>query len=402
MPNYRYQAITQSGELVKGTISAPTPAEVERRIGYLRLVPVDDIVEESSVSGTQVGFKFGRRPRSDEITAFTLDLALLLKAGVRLDDALGLLAANGGRLQSIVQAVHSSVLAGETFSDALAKYPNVFPAAYLALVRVGESVGTLDRIFEMLARDRARADALRRKLTDALQYPAFVLFAAGCVLVFFLTFVLPQFATVLHEFGAKIEPLTAFFMWISGILNAHQDLVGAIAALFLATAFFLGRNADFRVAALNRIARLPFARTMFSFHQTAIFCRNLHILLTAAVPLTPALRLLVQMMLAVGGGSTWTQIVEPVRHGAKLSDALAKNAALPPLALRMLRLGEESGQLPDLAERVADYYETKLQRNLDRFVAVVGPIAIITISTVVGGLIVSIMTSLLSVTQLVG
>jgi general secretion pathway protein F len=402
MPNYRYRAITQSGELVNGTISAPTPAEVERRIGYLRLVPVDDIVEESSASSAQVGSKFSRRPRSEEITAFTFDLALLLKAGVRLNDALELLASNSGRLQPTVHAVHSSVLSGETFSDALAKHPNVFPAAFLALVRIGESSGTLDRMLEMLARERARADALRRKLTDALQYPAFVLFAAGCVLVFFLTFVLPQFATVLHDFGAKIDPLTAFFMRISEILNTHQNLVGAIATIILASAFFLGRNADFRAAALTRIARLPFARVVFSFHQTAIFCRNLHVLLTAAVPLTPALRLLVQMMLAVGGGTTWTQIVEPVRHGTKLSDALAKNEALPPLALRMLRLGEESGQLPVLAERVADYYETKLQRSLDRFVGVAGPIAILAISSVVGGLIVSIMTSLLSVTQLVG
>lgn len=402
MPNYQYRAITQKGELVNGTISAPNPAEVERRIEYLRLVPIEEIVEKPAALGARVRFKFGHRPRPDDITAFTFDLALLLKAGVRLNDALELLAENAGRLQPIAQALHSSILSGETLADALAKHSHVFSEAYIALTRVGESSGTLDRQLEMLARERARADALRRKLTDALQYPAFVLFAAGCVLVFFLTFVLPQFATVLQNFNAQINPITAFFIGVSHVLNAHRTLVGAIALTILASAFLVARNANLRAAALSRIAQLPFVSVAFSFHQTAIFCRNLHLLLTAAVPLTPSLRLLVQMMHAIGGGTSWTQIVEPVRHGAKLSDTLAKNATLPPLALRMLRLGEECGQLPALAERVADYYEAKLQRSLDRFVGIAGPVAIIAISTVVGGLIVSIMTSLLSVTQLVG
>jgi general secretion pathway protein F len=404
MPNYRYQAITQSGELVNGTISAPNSAEVERRIYYLRLVPIDGIVEVPAASVPRSGSSFAQRPRSDEVTAFTLDLALLLRAGVRLDDALELLASEGGvgRLQTTVKTIRSSVLSGESFADALAKHPDVFPPAYLALIRVGDSSGNLDRMLDMLARERARADVLRRKLGDALRYPAFVLFAAGCVLIFFLTFVLPQFSSVLHDFGAQVNPVTGLFMRISEVLNSHKNLIGSIAATSLAGAFLLGRNSNFRAAALSRFARLPLVSLVFSFHRTALFCRNLHVLLTAAVPLTPALRILVQMMLAVGGGAPWNSIVEPVRHGAKLSDALARNAVLPPLALRMLRLGEESGQLPALAERVADYYETKLQRSLDRLVAIAGPLAIMAISTVVGGLIVSIMTSLLSVTQLVG
>jgi general secretion pathway protein F len=108
------------------------------------------------------------------------------------------------------------------------------------------------------------------------------------------------------------------------------------------------------------------------------------------------------MMSTVGDAAAWHSIGERVRHGGKLSDALANAAILPALAVRMLRLGEESGQLPALAQRVADYYETKLQRSLDRFVGLIGPLSIVTISIIVGGLIISVMTSLLSVSQLVG
>jgi general secretion pathway protein F len=108
------------------------------------------------------------------------------------------------------------------------------------------------------------------------------------------------------------------------------------------------------------------------------------------------------MMATTGHASVWAGIVERVRQGGKLSDALAQSNALPPMAVRMLRLGEETAQLPMLAGRVAEFYEAKLQRSLDRIVGIAGPLAIIVISIVVGGLIVSVMTSLLSVSQIVG
>jgi general secretion pathway protein F len=119
------------------------------------------------------------------------------------------------------------------------------------------------------------------------------------------------------------------------------------------------------------------------------------------VALTTTLRILSDMMAATGDGTAWTKTVDRVRHGGKLSDALLDTAALPAMAIRMLRLGEETGQLPMLAGRVAEFYEAKLQRSLDRVVGVAGPAAIVAISIVVGGLIVSVMTALLSVSQIV-
>lgn len=114
------------------------------------------------------------------------------------------------------------------------------------------------------------------------------------------------------------------------------------------------------------------------------------------------LRILVDIMSTTGGSSIWTATADRVRHGGKLSDALAAMSILPPMAVRMLRLGEETGQLATLAGRVADFYEAKLQRSLDRVVGIAGPAAIIVISVIVGGLIVSVMTALLSVSQVVG
>jgi general secretion pathway protein F len=114
------------------------------------------------------------------------------------------------------------------------------------------------------------------------------------------------------------------------------------------------------------------------------------------------MRVLVEMMAGTGRGTPWTDAADRVPQGSKLSDALSKTGTMPPMAIRMLRIGEETGQLSPLAARIADFYESKLQRNLDRVVGIIGPLAIIFISIVVGGLIVSVMTALLSISQVVG
>src|SRR5215216_7258785 len=137
MPNFRYRALTQGGEVVSGSLSAPTAAEVARRIEYLGLVPIDTVVEHGAAGGSGFSFTFGGRPKPEDVTVFTLDLALLLKAGARLDDGLELLSGDTdvGGLRPIVAKVRASILSGESFGEALARHPALFPPMYVALVR---------------------------------------------------------------------------------------------------------------------------------------------------------------------------------------------------------------------------------------------------------------------------
>jgi general secretion pathway protein F len=273
---------------------------------------------------------------------------------------------------------------------------------YVALVRVGEASGSLGEILEVLAAERARAEALRRKLGDALRYPAFVLLAAISVLLFFLLFVLPQFASVLRDFNAKLDPIVLTFISMSEFLRANGAALAVSLALIIAAFWLMLRRPATRAAILTQLSRLPLIKPILTYHRTTLFCRNLGVLLASAVPLTTTLRILVDMMGTTSDRTVWTRMVERVRHGGKLSDALTDTAALPVMAVRMLRLGEETGQLPMLSGRVAEFYEAKLQRSLDRIVGIVGPAAIVAISIIVGGLIVSVMSSLLSVSQVIG
>jgi general secretion pathway protein F len=404
MPNFRYRALTQSGELVNGSLTAPTAAEVARRIEYLGLVPVETVVDDGAAAVSRATIALFNQPRPEDVTVFTRDLALLLKAGARLDDALELLASDTdiGRLHPVVAKIRSGILAGESFAEAVSKHPALFPAMYVALVQVGESSGKLTQILETIAAERTRSEALRRKLTDALQYPAFVLFAAGCVLIFFMVVVLPQFSSVLRDFGAKSDSAIEVFLDLSDFLRGHATAITLAVAAAITAAWLLLRRKGVRTALISEISRIPGISTIFNFYRTALFCRNLGVLLSSDVTLTATLRILVDIMAVTGRVDPWTAAADRVRHGGKLSDALAAAAILPPMAIRMLRIGEETGQMPTLSARIADFYEAKLQRSLDRVVGIIGPAAIIVISMVVGGLIVSVMTALLSITQVIG
>jgi len=404
MASFRYRALTQNGEVVSGSITAPNAVEVAHRIEYLGLIPIETVNDDGRKAGSGWNLSFLSAPSPEDVTFFTGDLALLLKTGARINDALALFTDDSdiGRLRPTIAKITAAILAGESFADALAHHPTLFSPMYIALVRVGEASSTLANILEVLAAERVRAEALRRRFSDALRYPAFVLAAASAVLIFFLTFVLPQFATVLRDFNAKLDPIMVGFLGLSDFLHAHMQALAAALVVLIGGGWYVLRQPAVRGSIMEALARLPLVSRVMSFHRTSLFCRNLGVLLGAGVALTTTLRILADMMATTGRSPAWSKTGDLVRHGGKLSDALAETKAVPAMAIRTLRLGEESGQLPMLAERIAEFYEAKLQRSLDRLVGVIGPVAIVGISIIVGGLIVSVMTALMSVSQVVG
>ncbi len=396
--------MTQVGEVVSGSLDAPDSAEVAHRIEYLGLIPIEAVTEESRSTIRRRGrFALFSQPRNEDVTIFTGDLALLLRTDARINEALELLSADAsvGRMRATISSLAAAILSGESFAEAISRHPDVFPTIYVSLVRIGESSGTLVPILEALSVERQRAEALRRRMGDALRYPAFLLVSAGGVLIFFLTVVLPQFANVFRDFNAKLDPVLVAFLGLSDFVRANGQALGASALCALLAILLLSRSPSVRAGFMNAVSRLPVIRPIISDHRAALFCRNLGLLLSSGVTLTASLRILADMMVASGASATWSRIVDKVRQGDKLSDALSAYQALPQLAVRTLRLGEESGQLPMLAGRIATFYEAKLQRSLDRLMGIAGPLAIVVISLIVGGLIVLVVTALLSVNQVV-
>jgi len=404
MASFRYRALTRAGDVVSGTVSAITADEATRRVEVLGLLPIEAKRDDGDAGAREGGLGLNlSRPRSEDVTIFTGDLALLLRTGARINEALELLAgdAENPRMRATTAALATAILSGESFAEAIARRPDVFPPIYVALTRVGEASGALAPILEALFAERQRTEALRRRIGDALRYPAFLLIAASGVLVFFLTVVLPQFANVFRDFHTRLDPVLATFLALSDFLRANGAAlaVGALAAIAVVSLAL--RRERTRAGLIAIASRAPFVRTLIEYRRATLFCRNLNLLLASGVTLSASLRILADMMGTAGTFTPWSRIVDKVRHGGKLSDALMETRALPPMAIRTLRLGEESGQLATLAARVADFYEARLQRSLDRTMGFVGPLAIIVISLIVGGLIVSVMTALISVNQVV-
>jgi general secretion pathway protein F len=296
--NFRYRALTQNGEIVHGTISAATAKEVLHRIEYLRLLPIETVEEKAAGPVSRDALALFGRPTRGDVTTFTRDLALLMKAGARLEDSLELLAndADTGRLRPIVNKLRSGILAGESFAEVLGRHVSLFPDMYVALVRVGEVSGTLDHVLEVIGAERVRAEAMRRKLTDAMQYPVFVLVAACCVMLFFFIFVLPQFAAVLRDFGARSDTPIHTFLDISDFLRGNATELALSAAAATAAGLVLSRRAGFRSAVVSQVSRLPGIATVFRFYRTSLFCRNLGILLGSGLTLTATLRILISIM----------------------------------------------------------------------------------------------------------
>jgi general secretion pathway protein F len=324
MPNYRYRALNGNGQLVSGAIVAATARDVADRIEELGLVLVDNVSVDDGRRKMSLSDLFNR-PKPEDVTVFTRDLALLLRAGARINDGLELLSSDRdvGRLRPMVADIRSRVSAGESFAEALARYPNLFPPIYVALIRVGEASGSLDAILDVLAGERSRSETTGRKLRDAMSYPLFILGAAFCVLTFFMYFVLPQFASVLKDFNAKVDPMIGTFLSISTFLRSNTEavLIGLLATIL--TVWLLLRQDGTRRAIKRVCSRPPVIRQLISAYQTSIFCRNLGVLLASGVNLTTTLRILVDMMATTGSSESWKLAAERVRHGAKLSDALS-------------------------------------------------------------------------------
>ncbi|MPZ56889.1 MAG: type II secretion system F family protein [Rhizobiales bacterium] len=400
MPTFSYKAIDADGRFVAGEVIAADPRDVARQLAKLGYVSLDATAGRQALKAERSFLWFRRAVGRREITVFLRELSLILRAGLTVDDALLLLAGEEGPgLASVARDLRSAITAGASFGDALQRHPALFGPDLVAMVRVAEASGNLEVVLESVSEERARTEALMDKVASSLRYPAVLLILALGVLIFFMVAVVPQFAAVLRDFGQKPEGLVAFVLATSDFLLAHGQTIMAVLLGLIVLVMLARQNAAVRRLMKQHIARIPGLRGILELRRTVLFCSSLGMLLTNGVTLTNALQVLLELPGASSEGLDG--VVEGVRRGGRLVDALARMNYLPPLALKMLRVGEESGELATVTRRTAEFYETKLSDRLDRLAGVIGPTAIVLIAAIVGGLIVSILSAILGVNQLV-
>jgi general secretion pathway protein F len=400
MPTFSYKALDSEGSFVVGEIEAPDKREVARKLERLGYVALDTATAKTAET-TQGFFSFQRSVSQREVTVFLRELSLVLRAGLTLDDALLLLAGEERRGLAVVSRdLRAAISGGQSFADALKRHPKLFGADLIAMVRVAEASGNLDKILESVGEERLRTERLLDKISASLRYPAVLLVVALAVLVFFLVVVVPQFAGVLRDFGQEPTGVVGVVLTTSDFFVNNGNTLATILLVVLVAAFLTFRRPQARKFAFKQLSRMPGLRGILLLRSTVMFCSSLATLLGHGVTLTSALRVMADSAGAFTGDLD--RVVEGVRRGGRLVESLAEVGYLPPLAIKMLRVGEESGEIAVVARRTADFYEAKLTDRLDRLAGVVGPAAIVAIAGIVGGLIVSILSALLSVNQLIG
>lgn len=398
MVQVRYKALDAGGRFVTGLMDAATEAAVAERLTRSGHV----VLETSSGASGEGGgfFSFRSKASGRDVTTFLHDLALVLRAGLPLDEALHLLASEeSSAIASVARDLRRSITGGASLAEAMAGHTGLFGADIVTMVRVAEAAGTLDKVLSSVAVARGKSERMLETISSSLRYPAFLLLAASGVLVFFLVAVVPQFAGVLRDFGAVQTGVVGFVLALSELFVTQGRTIGAGAAAIVLVLFLIFRRPQARARLGALLSRLPGLSGLIALRRTAIFCGGLATLLANGVTLSEALRVLADLPGATGAGLQ--RVGEGVRRGKRLVEAIAQENYLPPLALNMLRLGEETGELAEISRRTADFYETKLTARLDRLSGIVGPAAIVGIAVMVGGLIVSILTALLSINQLV-
>ncbi|WP_020179434.1 type II secretion system F family protein [Methylopila sp. M107] len=401
MANFEYRAINPAGKMVAGAMEGGSRAEVLAELDRAGFTPIS----ASETDGRQKRTwrdQLTPEPSPEHVTGFTLDLAMLLEGGVPLNEALLILTQMESRrwLVKLIEALHVEISGGKSFSQALALHPRLFPPVYVQTVAVAEQAGRLQQALLDIAQERQRNERLKKSFVAAVAYPAFLVVAALGVMSFVLLFVIPQFEGALQGFRSKLSPSTTFVFDLSKSFRENIDLIvmscAGVLALFLAISRF-GRGGNLFV---RTFARLPLTGTLLRHELTVTFCRTLSILLANGVPITNALRLIRDIVRVPSAAAEIDGAIADVRQGARLSDALSRRALLPSHVTQMLRVGEESGRLADSASRIAGFYEAKLEASLKRLVAVVGPVLMIGVALLIAWLIVSVMTALTSINDL--
>jgi general secretion pathway protein F len=398
MPEFTYKALDASKRYATGQLQAASvnaAMDQLRELGYVPLLAVPR-VEQNDVTWRRFLPRASVNDR--EVTILLRDVALLLRSGLPLDEGLRLLAGNASTaMAQLIHQLRKVIGAGGHFAEALQSHPATASPDVIAIVKSAEAAGNLEHALRVLTAEREKQERLASKISSAVRYPLFLLVVSVAVLVFFLTFVVPQFADVVRDLGGKTNVTVQTVLWISDGLRNNMYAIGAVVTAVVVLCITASRVPRIRDEFYRLAGRLPGIRGVLMLRRTTKFCRGLGMLLSNGVTLTDALRLLSESQ---AGARELKMVSDHVRRGGRFADSVSETRFLPPLAARMLRVGEETGSLDQVAASCADYYESKLAEQVEKLSGIAGPAAIVFISGVIGTLIVTIMSTLLSINQM--
>jgi general secretion pathway protein F len=404
VPFYQYKAVNPGGEVQEGVLEASSTTAAVTRIQAMGLIPIR--AEEAGAAKTAGVATPARRPlftrrgvSQDDVTVLTRELATLLKAGLPLDRSFEILInlAPNPRVAELLSKLRNEVRGGTSLSKALEAQRGVFTRFYLNMIRAGEAGGSLPNVLLRLAEYMERSKALRDNVTASLTYPAFLAVVAVIAVVVLLGAVVPRFKPIFAGAGKSIPMMTKVVLFAGDAMRNYGwlMLIGlAIVAYFIAIRL---RDPEVRYRFDRRLVTAPAVGDLFAKVEMARFSRTLGTLLGNGVTLVSAIAIVRETM-----GNTWLAeaiggVARELKGGRGLGRPMMETGRFPMLAVHMILVGEETGRLDDMLLQVADTYDREVEVAIRRALALLQPVVIVTMALIIGFIIISILSAMLSV-----
>ena len=404
MPLFEYKAVAPSGETVRGTMEAISEEMVISKLQEGGNIPLS--AHEAGQGGFNLDVlrlkKRGMNVR--EVQQFTQQLATLLGAGLPLDRSLHVLLdlAENDRIKQTVTNIRDTVREGGSLSDALDAQHGSFSRLFVNMVRAGEIGGSLDKTLDRLADYLERSKDLKDSVVSAMIYPIMLMVLAGGSLVLLLVYVIPQFTPIFEELGGDLPLITKIVLAFGSVLqNFWWGLIGLT---FLGIVMFrrMLANPEQRLKWDTKVLGTRWIGDLVSKMEIARLTRTLGTLLINGVPLLSGLAIARNVM----NNSLLRQSVEStaqhVKTGGSLAHNLAETGHFPKLALQMVSVGEETGQLDVMLLKVADTYDKEVRNTIDRLLAVFTPVVTLLMAVMIGTIVMSVLMAIMSINELVG
>jgi general secretion pathway protein F len=410
MPIYEYKGFDPSGGAKAGIVDADTPREARSRLRDQNVLVTELILSEVSAGATeQKGvkqrsslrriFRFEKRVKGGaSLPIYTRQLATLLRSGIPLAQALGALIEQIEHrdIEVILRDVREQVVRGKSFGEALAMHPRLFDDLFVNMVKAGEASGNLDAVLTRLADYRVRQQRVSGKVKTALIYPAIMLFVGSGVVIFLVNFVVPKLIAIAKARGTELPWMTRVLDWTSHFLqNNGTWLLLVIFGAWITWRYFLLARANIRFWYDSAKLKVPVVGDLFKKQIVSRFAVTMSTLLRSGVTVLESLAIVKTIL----NNKLMERVLEDVRtrilEGADIATPLKKSGVFPPVVGYMVAVGEQTGQLEEMLERVAQAYEEEIETSTTRALAVLEPMLIVALAFVVGFIVISVMVPIL-------
>jgi len=393
---YKYSGRTAAGGFKKGTVDAETEKAAIAKLRRQGINP-REIEESKSILHKQISF--GVQVKNEDFVVYCRQFATLIRAGISIVEATQILAdqTTSKVLKQALFTVEEDIRTGTPFSNAAGKHEKVFPPLFVNMIQAGEATGNLDETLERLAFFYEKQHTLKKKIQSTLMYPLVLLVITMIVVVFLMLTIVPTFTEMFADFGAELPFITLFVMAISDWIRGFWWIM-VIATLSTVFGFhyLFKNNKEFHYRTHYFLLKMPIFGKLLQKAAIARMSRTLSSLFSSSVPILQALSIVERVVGNPVMGQVILESRSSLEKGNTLSAPLKKSWLFPPLVTQMTTIGEETGSLDYMLEKIADFYEDDVDRTVDTLKSLIEPLMIVFLAVIVGTIVLAIMVPMFS------